>query len=219
MLSEVVLQPSSSSLTPSSSSSVITCELLDTGRRHRRKGFICNPGQSPAALKDLRTEFFKLQQQDEVVGACFSLALPDAAKQSRGLPDHMTDLSIRAEEKAQEQEEEADKTYGHRRIRNLHRQYTYNDMSATCGLPFPPLNSVPVFQNLEPEKLATLIGNLEEAHFDDGHYIIRQGARGDTFYIITSGTVKVTQTAKDGKENFIRNMGRAEWFGEKALQE
>ena len=30
---------------------------------------------------------------------------------------------------------------------------------------------------------------LEEMHFANGEYIIRQGARGDTFYIIAKGKV------------------------------
>lgn len=34
---------------------------------------------------------------------------------------------------------------------------------------------------------------LLQSHFGRGAYIVRQGAAGDTFYIISGGKVKVTQ--------------------------
>nr|VZI34035.1 unnamed protein product [Spirometra erinaceieuropaei] len=91
------------------------------------------------------------------------------------------------------------------------------------------LKSVPIFASLPPERLAKFVDLLEEMHYEPGEYVIRQGARGDTFYIIANGTVQVTQnetseeasastSAGETKEKFIRLMGRGEWFGEKALK-
>lgn len=56
--------------------------------------------------------------------------------------------------------------------------------------------------------------------------MIRQGARGDNFYIVCSGQVNVTihpsdeqgQTDFTKEAKFVRTMGRGEWFGEKALK-
>lgn len=88
-------------------------------------------------------------------------------------------------------------------------------------------HSVPTFASLAPETLSKLVGLLEEVHYEPGEYVIRQGARGDTFYIISSGQVQVTQNTRpsgspvphgEGKEKFVRLMGRGEWFGEKALK-
>ena len=42
---------------------------------------------------------------------------------------------------------------------------------------------------------------LLQSHFGRGAYIVRQGAAGDTFYIITEGKVKVTQK-KEGKSSY-----------------
>lgn len=36
--------------------------------------------------------------------------------------------------------------------------------------------------------------SLFQEFYPGGHYIVRQGASGDTFYILSGGTVKVTQT-------------------------
>lgn len=52
-----------------------------------------------------------------------------------------------------------------------------------------------------------------------GEYIIRQGAKGVTFFIISSGQVKVTiKEAGSDVDKFIRTLHRGDFFGEKALQ-
>ncbi|XP_060063493.1 cGMP-dependent protein kinase 1-like [Ylistrum balloti] len=81
------------------------------------------------------------------------------------------------------------------------------------------LRSVPTFKHLPEESLSKIADVLEEAHYNNGDYIIRQGARGDTFYIIAKGKVKVTKkTSKTGDDQVIRFLQRGEFFGERALQ-
>lgn len=80
------------------------------------------------------------------------------------------------------------------------------------------LKSVPDFKNLPEETLIKIADVLEETDYKDGDYIIRQGAIGDTFFIISRGRVKVTK--KEGnspEEKFIRNLHKGDFFGEKAL--
>merc|ERR1712165_182092 len=48
-------------------------------------------------------------------------------------------------------------------------------------------------------------------------YIIRQGAVGDTFFIISRGRVKVTKKEGGSEEKFIRHLHKGDFFGEKAL--
>lgn len=55
------------------------------------------------------------------------------------------------------------------------------------------LRSVPLLQNLSNEVLAKISDVLEVEFYPAGAYIIRQGASGDTFFIISSGGVKITQ--------------------------
>uniref|UniRef100_A0A668T5I6 cGMP-dependent protein kinase n=1 Tax=Oreochromis aureus TaxID=47969 RepID=A0A668T5I6_OREAU len=56
-------------------------------------------------------------------------------------------------------------------------------------------------------------------HYEDGEYIIRQGARGDTFFIISKGKVNVTrEDLPNGEPVYLRSLGKGDWFGEKALQ-
>ncbi|XP_028040544.1 cGMP-dependent protein kinase, isozyme 2 forms cD4/T1/T3A/T3B-like isoform X2 [Bombyx mandarina] len=81
------------------------------------------------------------------------------------------------------------------------------------------LKSVPIFKNFPEDTLIKISDVLEETHYQNGDYIIRQGARGDTFFIISKGQVKVTQKLPNSNdEKFIRTLTKGDFFGEKALQ-
>ncbi|XP_017854449.1 cGMP-dependent protein kinase, isozyme 2 forms cD5/T2 isoform X2 [Drosophila busckii] len=81
------------------------------------------------------------------------------------------------------------------------------------------LKSVPIFKDLSEDTLIKISDVLEETHYQRGDYIVRQGARGDTFFIISKGKVRVTIKQQDTQEEkFIRMLGKGDFFGEKALQ-
>lgn len=82
------------------------------------------------------------------------------------------------------------------------------------------LKSVPTFKDLPDETLSKIADVLEEVQYRADDYIIRQGGRGDTFYIISKGKVKVTMRQGNGNEEVvIRTLQRGDWFGEKALKD
>ncbi|XP_061554322.1 cGMP-dependent protein kinase 1-like isoform X3 [Phycodurus eques] len=78
------------------------------------------------------------------------------------------------------------------------------------------LRSVPSFQALPEDILSKLADVLEEAHYNDGDYIIREGATGDTFFIISEGQVTVSQQSTSSGEKVMLSKG--DWFGEQALK-
>lgn len=81
------------------------------------------------------------------------------------------------------------------------------------------LQAIPNFKSLPEASISRLADVLDEGRYPSGQYIVRQGARGDTFYIITQGKVKVTSRLKDAKEeSLIRHLGKGDFFGEKALE-
>uniref|UniRef100_A0A8C7S4D3 cGMP-dependent protein kinase n=1 Tax=Oncorhynchus mykiss TaxID=8022 RepID=A0A8C7S4D3_ONCMY len=81
------------------------------------------------------------------------------------------------------------------------------------------LRSVPSFQSLPEDVLSKVADVLEETHYSEGDYIIRQGATGDTFFIISEGQVKVTQQKSSNEEpEFLTTLSRGDWFGEQALK-
>ncbi|GAA48648.1 protein kinase cGMP-dependent [Clonorchis sinensis] len=79
--------------------------------------------------------------------------------------------------------------------------------------------SVPTFSELSLEILIKVADVLGVCHYNPGDYVIREGARGDTFFIVSDGKVKVTKNRGEGEEQFIRYMQRGDWFGEKALSD
>ena len=84
------------------------------------------------------------------------------------------------------------------------------------------LKTVPTFCNVPMETLSKISGALEETSYKKGAYIIRQGGRGDTFFIISQGQVKVTVDVQDERtqqlvEKTVRYLKRGDYFGEKAL--
>ncbi|XP_075149654.1 uncharacterized protein LOC142223683 isoform X2 [Haematobia irritans] len=81
------------------------------------------------------------------------------------------------------------------------------------------LKSVPLLKNLSEEILAKIADVLEVEFYPAGTYIIRQGASGDTFFLISQGSVKVTQKLlpSSGEEKEIRTLERGDYFGEQAL--
>lgn len=81
------------------------------------------------------------------------------------------------------------------------------------------LKSVPLLKILREDILSKVADCIEEAFYDEGEYIIRQGARGDTFFIIKKGAVNVTQRPSVHAEPvFVRTLGKGDFFGEKALK-
>ncbi|XP_054629258.1 cGMP-dependent protein kinase 1 isoform X2 [Dunckerocampus dactyliophorus] len=80
------------------------------------------------------------------------------------------------------------------------------------------LSSVPSLLSLPKDAIMKMCDLMEEAHYTEGDYIIRQGASGDTFYIINKGQVKVTEKKPgDEEEMVLSRLSERKWFGEKAL--
>jgi cGMP-dependent protein kinase len=81
------------------------------------------------------------------------------------------------------------------------------------------LLSVPVIKTLQPEFISKIADAAEEIRFSNGDYIIRQGEIGNSFYIITEGQVKVTQTKPgEATETPLTTLKVGEYFGERAIE-
>ncbi|XP_032234964.1 cGMP-dependent protein kinase 1 isoform X2 [Nematostella vectensis] len=81
------------------------------------------------------------------------------------------------------------------------------------------LRSVNLLKDLAESYLLKIADVIEETFYEEGEYIIRQGARGDTFFIIKSGNVDITQrTNVHSDPVHVRNLSKGAYFGEKALK-
>jgi hypothetical protein len=51
--------------------------------------------------------------------------------------------------------------------------------------------SIKSFENLREDVLSKLADTLDEVSYAEGEFIVRQGAKGDTFYIVAKGKIVV----------------------------
>jgi len=79
------------------------------------------------------------------------------------------------------------------------------------------LKQVPKLKDLPSSKLKKICDCLEDERFSNNDCIIKQGTTGDTFYIISEGTVKVTKS-HGHKEEEVAQLQKGAYFGELALQ-
>jgi CRP-like cAMP-binding protein len=78
--------------------------------------------------------------------------------------------------------------------------------------PVELLRSVPLFAGLEKKDLELLANTFKQRTFSPGEQIAREGDRGIGFFVIESGTAKVSQ---GGAER--GSLGPGDYFGEIAL--
>ena len=81
------------------------------------------------------------------------------------------------------------------------------------------LRRMPLFATMRDDEIHLLVTRLKLVHHSPGDVIIRQGKRGDRFYIIRQGHVQVTQRDEHGVTEVVNQLYRGDYFGELALLE
>ena len=76
---------------------------------------------------------------------------------------------------------------------------------------------VPLFATMSREEIELLVARLRLERHPAGRRIIRQGERGDRFYIVRQGHVEVTQRDAAGVTSVVNQLDRGDYFGEVAL--
>jgi cGMP-dependent protein kinase len=52
------------------------------------------------------------------------------------------------------------------------------------------MKNIKSFEKLPEDILSKIADTLDEVSYADGEYIVRQGAKGDTFYIVSKGKTR-----------------------------
>lgn len=73
------------------------------------------------------------------------------------------------------------------------------------------------FGNMDSEHLSHLTDSVQHNRSSAGQMILRQGERGNLFYIITEGSAVVTLEGDDGKQTVVNRLKKGDHFGEIAL--
>jgi CRP-like cAMP-binding protein len=75
----------------------------------------------------------------------------------------------------------------------------------------------PLFSDLSPSERDLLLSRLRDESFKPGQVIIREGERGDRFYMIREGQVQVSKLDEQGRARAAAELGEGDFFGERAL--
>ena len=76
----------------------------------------------------------------------------------------------------------------------------------------------PIFAGMPAARLEAAAEELTEEPMTAGQVIVREGDPADRFYVVSAGTVRVSQTL-DGGEQVLRDLGPGDVFGEIGLLE
>ena len=75
-----------------------------------------------------------------------------------------------------------------------------------------------IFQQIPPQNIQMVFMRLKRLNYKAGHVVIRQGSKGDHFYIIKSGRCLVTRETRGNSNNIaLAELGVGDTFGEEAL--
>ena len=79
------------------------------------------------------------------------------------------------------------------------------------------LRNIPIFTALSDSDLNRIASKMVSRNYEKGQMILLEESTGETFFIITSGTVKVTRLSDDGREVILALLGENDFFGEMSL--
>jgi CRP/FNR family transcriptional regulator len=79
---------------------------------------------------------------------------------------------------------------------------------------FEVLRRVPIFSQLKDEDLEKIMSITIEKKYNKGSIIFMEGDKGEAFYFIKSGKIKIYRSSKDGKELILNIYGKNNVFAE-----
>jgi CRP-like cAMP-binding protein len=79
------------------------------------------------------------------------------------------------------------------------------------------LKKIDLLAGFDDESIAKLASSAHERHYIAGETIFLRGDKGDCFYVIVSGRVRIVLGVSDGREMTLRHQGPGTIFGEIAM--
>ena len=79
------------------------------------------------------------------------------------------------------------------------------------------LESVPIFSDLSKSDLTKISDRMTHRKFNKNQMILLEDDLGQTFFVIATGSVKITRLSDDGREVILAMLGEADFFGEMSL--
>lgn len=79
------------------------------------------------------------------------------------------------------------------------------------------LSLVPIFSDLDEEALAKIADRMQKRTYPKNKMILMEEDKGDTFFILDKGSVKVTRISEDGREIILSILHEGDFFGEMTI--
>lgn len=79
------------------------------------------------------------------------------------------------------------------------------------------MENVPILSPLSPDELSELSRKVSIELYGTGELIVQEGEKGDSMYIIRSGTCEATRTQSTGRQALLNTMTTGDFFGEISL--
>jgi len=79
------------------------------------------------------------------------------------------------------------------------------------------LKGIYLFEDLTEEELAKVSKILVKESYPEGTFLFREGDKGDKFYVIITGSVRISQAISGAGEEALTILGKGDYFGEMAL--
>ena len=89
--------------------------------------------------------------------------------------------------------------------------------SAKGAADLASFRSIPLFSKLADADLSAIAAQSREVTYGAGEMIVEEGAPGDTFYSIRSGSVIVARGASSDRSRVVARLGTGDCFGETAM--
>ena len=74
-----------------------------------------------------------------------------------------------------------------------------------------------LFESLLPDELEMLSDLSQQKNYDAGEIVFKEGAVGDSLYVIEEGEVEVLRKGADGTNQLLATLKEPEFFGEMSL--
>ncbi len=79
------------------------------------------------------------------------------------------------------------------------------------------LKTVPIFSELHDNVLEKISELMQVRSYVKEQMILMEESLGDSFFVISNGSVKITRLSEDGREVILAMLGEGEFFGEMSL--
>jgi CRP/FNR family cyclic AMP-dependent transcriptional regulator len=79
------------------------------------------------------------------------------------------------------------------------------------------LQAIPIFAGISPAAIAQIASTAQEAVFQKGDVIVREGEPGDRMFIIASGSVEVVKYLAERRETVLAVLRARDFLGEMSI--